>query len=198
MKLITSDYEEFNKRKLKCRDCEIGLIYDKVVPSEGNRHDPKFVIIGEAPGADEVKQERPFVGKAGQLLREHLREIGFNRKNTMITNVLPCRPEKNKFPSNSEIIEKCMKKWLLEELLLVDPKVIILLGSKPLLYVLGVEEGISKVRGTKYYIDESKNILCIPTFHPSYVMRMRGSEDGDKIVNLFNSDLKKAANLGGM
>ena len=104
-----NSYQEFNACKLKCRACPIGLVYDTVVPSDGNTSNPKVVIIGEAPGSDEITQGKPFIGKAGKLLRSTIEQFGFNNENCLITNTIPCRPQDNKFPSDNNLVKNCKK-----------------------------------------------------------------------------------------
>lgn len=144
-------YKEFEEVKLNCRQCEIGQIYNQVVPSEGNKINPIVTIIGEAPGHDEVKNKRPFVGKAGACLRQTLNKYGFRKSNTLISNVIPCRPEKNKFPNDKDIVNNCLQRWLIEELKLVKPSYLLLLGNQPLKYILGLT-GITKKRGEWYNV----------------------------------------------
>ena len=98
-KMMFTTYKQFEEAKTKCRKCEVGNVYDKVVLSDGCKT-ARIMIIGEAPGADEVEQGRPFVGKAGKLVRETIKEFGYDETITLISNVIPCRPENNKFPKD--------------------------------------------------------------------------------------------------
>lgn len=193
--ITSNEYDAFEQEKLKCKTCSIFENYKCIVPSEGNKSHPIFVIIGEAPGADEIKERRPFVGKAGQLLREHLRELGFNRKNTLITNVIPCRPLNNKFPNSGDDlqhVQECAKQWLYQELCILQPDLLILLGNSPLRHVLG-ETGITKLRGKAVISDQfGKRMVCIPTYHPSYVMRKQHMAEGKQIIENFHRDLSFA------
>jgi len=189
------NYSDFEDRKLLCRDCFVGKVYDCVVPSYGCKSNPKVVVMGEAPGADEVENLQPFVGKAGKLLRATLNEFGFRQSNTLITNVIPCRPEKNKFPKDLEIVRKCTKKWLYKELEIVRPSFIILIGAKPLKFVLN-RDGITKCRGEWYdFVLGDHTIKCMPTFHTSYVLRKKYMEDGDDIMAKFRRDVEEVAKV---
>ena len=193
-------YSDFDEAKKQCRSCSIGLIYDQVVLSEGNKDNPSVVIIGESPGATEIHLKRPFVGKAGKLLRRTLKESGLNRTNTLITNTIPCRPENNKFPKDTELVCRCRNIWLQEELRLLSPKVALLLGNIPLQYTIGLR-GITRLRGNIYQkrlrINRHKMIL-IPTYHPSYVLRKEHMDDGKRIMSQFQEDIRKAAFLVGI
>ena len=190
-----NNYEEFNAAKQACRDCYVGKVYDKVVPSDGNKIDPKVLIVGEAAGADEILLSKPFVGKCGKLLRSTLNKYGFRRSNALITNIMPCRPENNKFPKEDEIVKNCVKKWLLEEIELTKPKYVLLIGATPLKF-LGGQKGITSLRGIWFDRYNKENILqysYMPTYHPSYVLRKMYMEEGKQIMVDFENDIKTVA-----
>ena len=130
-------------------------------------------ICGESPGSDEDEQGEPFVGRAGQCLRVVLRDTKvINRSNTIISNVIRCRPPGNKFPED-ESASICVSSWLFKEIELTKPKRMMLLGNRALKHVAGMS-GISSVRGNWII---ARGIRTMPTFHPSYVMRRE--RDGD-------------------
>jgi len=186
-------YDEFNSNKLKCRDCSVGQVYNCVVPSVGNKINPTYMLIGEAPGRDEVEKGQPFCGKSGKLLRIYLSKYKLNKDNTIITNTIPCRPSDNIFPVDSILINNCVEKWLKKEIEILKPKYILLIGSNATHYVLGKTDSISKIRGQQFF----KNGICyIPTFHPSYVLRNQHI-GGKHIENAFEEDIKKLSELGG-
>jgi len=192
-----NSYQEFNACKSQCRACPIGLIYDKVVCSDGNTLNPKVVICGEAPGSDEVEQGKPFVGKAGKLLRSTIKEFGFTNENCLITNTIPCRPKDNKFPEDNSLVKNCKNTWLKEELLLTNPDVLLLIGAKPLKFLLGLE-GITKLRGK--WIKRKLNgkiIQIMPTYHSSYVLRKKFMAEGKQILEDFRDDIAKVAAICG-
>ena len=190
-------YKDFEEAKIKCRDCEIGNVYNCVVPSDGNKTDPTVLIVGEAPGSDELLESKPFVGKAGKLLRSTLNQFGYKKSNSLITNTIPCRPENNKFPSDSELVEDCVKKWLKEEIDLIKPKYILLIGATPLRYLLNMS-GITKLRGQLFDYDPmNKKITCMPTYHPSYVLRKQYMKEGKEIQAQFVEDIKTIAKMAG-
>jgi len=191
------DYSEFNVAKEACRDCFIGKIYDRVVLSDGCNVSPKVMVIGECPGRDEVEAGIPFVGMAGELLRPTLNKHGFRKTNTLISNVMPCRPENNKFPTDSTLVHNCLDKWLRKEINLVNPEYLLLVGAQPLKYILGLS-GITKLRGAWYnYEANERNISCMVTFHPSYVLRKKYMAEGKKIQGQFTRDIKKVAIAAG-
>ena len=193
-------YEEFEAKKIACRDCSVGKVYDRVVGSDGNKISPVVMVIGECPGKDEVAEGKPFVGKAGKLLRPTLNEFGFRRKNALISNVIPCRPENNKFPTDNKLVHDCYSKWLCEEILLTKTKYLLLLGAKPLKFLIG-EVGITKVRGKWFNLSfENHNgnaIKGLPTFHPSYVQRKEHMDEGKVIKEQFRNDIKEVATKAG-
>ena len=193
--LIDQRYTVFEEAKVACRDCEIGKVYNRVICSDGCKVNPLVVICGEAPGKDEVTEGKPFVGKAGKLLRSTLNEFGFKRSNSLITNVIPCRPENNKFPSDNKLVNSCVSKWLKNEIEILSPKYMLLVGAKPLKFLLGTT-GITKLRGEWYSLFDSE-ILCMPTFHPSYVLRKQYMKEGDEIKNSFRQDIKEVAIKSG-
>jgi len=189
-------YEEFNVAKSACRECPVGKVYDNVVLSDGCKS-PKILVLGEAPGKDEVIEGRPFVGKAGKLLRSTLNLYGYNDKNSIISNVIPCRPENNKFPKDKVLVKDCVDRWLRREIELLKPSCLLLLGAQPLKYVLG-KTGITKIRGDWYNTLWDSNVKCMPTFHPSYVLRKKYMKEGKEIEASFINDIKMVAVEAGI
>ena len=171
-----------------CRECKMRDGCLQVVPPAGNRVDPLLMIVGEASGEAEDDQGEPFVGPAGQVLRTALRNTKIlKRSNTLITNVLKCRPPKNKFPKD-ESAGICVSRWLWKEIELAKPKRMLLLGGVALEYVGGLE-GITKCRGNWYNI---KGIRTMATYHPSYVMRM-DHEGLTQFFQTFQDDINQVA-----
>jgi len=203
------DYQEFNTEKSKCRKCAVGTYYNRVVCSVGNLVNPIYLICGEAPGETEVEKGQPFCGPAGKILREELIKNDLNKDNTVITNTIPCRPYKNQFPSDKNMVASCINMWLLNEITLLKPRFILLLGSTAVKYVLGSTRPITEIRGqvhqflhittpdnTDSFSDSyNLNIKTIVTFHPSYLLRNGESEFGLHLRELFNSDIKKFKNF---
>lgn len=188
-----SSYEEFEKQKILCRECLVGKTYNCVVCSDGCKKNPIVVVAGEAPGNDELISGSPFVGKAGKKLRATINQLGFNKENTLITNVMPCRPLDNKFPIDRDLVLNCARKWVFQELLLLKPKFLLLLGNQPLNYIAG-QTGITSKRGTWISIGSFE---CMPTYHPSFVIRKMYMEDGKEIEENFINDIKQVAVKAG-
>ena len=188
-----SSYEEFEKQKILCRECEVGKAYNCVVCSDGCKNNPIVVLVGEAAGQTEIEENRPFVGKAGKKLRSTINQLGFNKENTLITNVIPCRPLDNKFPDSRDLVLNCARKWVFQELILLKPKFLLLLGNQPLNYIAG-ETGITSKRGKWIEVDQFK---AMPTYHPSYVIRKMYMEEGKQIEENFVNDIKQVAIKAG-
>jgi len=194
-----NSYSEFETAKKACRACPVGPVYNCVVCSVGNKIDPKVIICGEAPGREEILHNppTPFIGKAGQLLRKVLRENGFTKENSLITNTIPCRPLDNKFPPDNEVVKQCKNVWLREELRLTNPDILLLVGAKPLKFLLDMD-GITRIRGQ--WIRRKLNgkvISIMPTFHPSFVLRKEYMEEGKQIMSDFKNDIVKVASQAG-
>ncbi len=128
--------------------------------------DPELCFIGEAPGADEDRLGEPFVGAAGQLLDRIIVASGFQRQEVYICNILRCRPPGNRTPTPEEA-HHCQE-WLEKTLDLVRPKFICALGGTATKYLLGMDTGITKLRGRFF---EYRGIPVLCTFHPSYLLR---------------------------
>lgn len=130
----------------------------------------RLMLIGEAPGADEDRQGRPFVGKCGKLLEKMLAAINLTREECYITNVLPWRPPGNRTPTDDEIAV-CIP-FLKRQIELIKPDIILLLGGIALKSVTDNPDSISRTRGKwMTYEIENKEINVLATYHPSYVLR---------------------------
>ena len=151
---------------LQCTKCQLAMSRNKLVFGEGNENAGIF-IIGEAPGYDEDRQGRPFVGKSGQLLDKILAACGFNRREHIyIGNILKCRPPGNRNPSLEEAAT-CMP-YLMRQIEIIDPKIIILLGATALKYMIDPDLRITKIRGQW---TEHNGRLYMPVYHPSALLR---------------------------
>lgn len=188
-----STYKEFDEQKSQCKACSIGQVYNKVVCSDGCKN-AKVLIVGEAPGKDELDFGVPFVGKAGRLLRKVLNEFGYRKSNSLITNTIPCRPQDNKFPQDEGVVKACMNKWLLNEIEIVKPKYILLVGATSTKYLLSLT-GITKLRGQWFHFD---GIDCMPSYHPSYVLRKEYMDEGKQIMADFRGDIETLAKKAGL
>ncbi len=124
------------------------------------------MFVGEAPGADEDVQARPFVGRAGQLLTKIIESIGFKREDVLIGNINRCRPPGNRPPLPDEVA--MCKPFLLREIAAARPEVIVVLGNTAMKNLLEIKEGITRVRGQ---FQNFKGVKVMPTFHPAYLLR---------------------------
>ena len=151
------------------RNCDLKKNATNLVFSDGNPF-AKIMIIGEGPGANEDKEGKPFVGRAGKLLDKMLEAIKLNRKNVYISNVVNFRPPMNRKPTDEEI--KRYLPFLVKHIELVSPKILLLLGSTALNALIGNEVVISKARG-KWVSKKigNANPEVIASFHPAFLMR---------------------------
>jgi DNA polymerase len=156
-----------------CQACPLGAHRIRFVFGEG---DPaaRILFVGEGPGRDEDLQGRPFVGKAGELLDKMLGAIGLERGAVYICNVVKCRPPDNRTPAPAEA-QRCLP-YLRRQIELIRPAVIVTLGATPLRELLGVQTGITRIRGQWQTLDMLGGIPVMPTFHPAYVLRQYTQE----------------------
>lgn len=150
---------------IECRKCRLAERRKSVVFGEGNPEAGLFVI-GEAPGADEDAQGRPFVGRSGQLLDKILLAIGFERKDVYIGNIIKCRPPENRNPLPDEI--ECCKPWLMEQLEIVRPKVLLLLGRVAANTILENTQSMGSMRSK---LIRWNGFDCFVTYHPAALLR---------------------------
>lgn len=148
-----------------CRRCPLHEGRTHIVFGEGNPH-ARLVFVGEAPGADEDRQGRPFVGKAGQLLTRIIEAMGMKREDVYICNVLKCRPPGNRTPLPQEM-EACGP-FLERQLEVIKPEVVCALGSVAARALLKTEVPITTLRGRFH---DYGGIPCLPTYHPAYLLR---------------------------
>ena len=177
--------EALKKEILNSDRCGLAETRNHVIFGEGNSDAP-ILIIGEAPGRDEDLIGRPFVGRSGQLLDKILHACGFNRhQHVFISNIVKCRPPGNRVPSPEEIL--VCKPFLLQQIQLIDPDILILLGATVLKSMIGQDQKITRVRGT--WIN-CENRLAMPVYHPSALLRNPALkrdtwEDFKKIVHKY-------------
>jgi DNA polymerase len=157
--------EQIHKEIGDCTRCPLHQERTHVVHTEGNRK-ARLMFVGEAPGADEDAQARPFVGRAGQLLTKIIEAIGMKRDEVLIGNVNRCRPPGNRAPMPGEVA--ACKPFLLREIAAVQPEVIVVLGNTATKNLLDTREGITRLRGN---FQEYEGIRVMPTFHPAYLLR---------------------------
>jgi len=165
-----------------CRNCKLCSNRTNIVFGVGNTNS-KVMFIGEGPGADEDAQGIPFVGKAGKLMDNAFDMVGINRDNVYIANIVKCRPPNNRDPQDDEV-DACIN-YLRNQVMIIKPKIIVLLGRIALQNILGKEYKITASRG-KWI--EKKGILYMPTWHPAALLR-----DETKKIDFIN-DLKEIMN----
>ena len=176
---MESNWEELENSIKDCQKCKLCTTRTNIVFGCGKKN-ADIMMIGEGPGADEDKQGNPFVGKAGQLMNKAFEGVGIVRDEIYITNIVKCRPPQNRIPEDDEA--KACLNYLRNQVILVNPKIIVLLGSTALKNILGKEYSITASRG-KWI--EKKGILYMPTWHPAALLR-----DEDKKIE-FWKDLKE-------
>jgi DNA polymerase len=163
---IPENLKELQNIVNSCYLCNLAKTRTNVVFGEGNPS-AKLMFIGEAPGRDEDLQGKPFVGRSGEVLTKMIENVLFlKREDVYIANIIKCRPPQNRDPELSEV-ESC-KGYLLKQIEIIKPKIIVTLGRIAFKYLLNDETPITKARGKIY---EFRGIKVIPTFHPSYLLR---------------------------
>ncbi len=161
--------ENLKLKILKINNCELKKISKNIVFGDGDINSP-LMLIGEAPGQTEDEKGKPFVGEAGLLLNNMLKAININRNDVYVTNVVNYRPPLNRKPEISEINKYSI--YLREHISIIDPKILIFLGSTAMNSMFGINNKISEVRGTwKELIIKNKTFLSMISFHPAYLLR---------------------------
>lgn len=153
-----------------CQRCPLGGLRRRLVFGEGNPH-AGLVFVGEAPGADEDEQGRPFVGRAGQLLTKIITAMGLKREEVYICNILKCRPPGNRNPLPDEIA--ACEPFLIRQIEAIRPQIICALGSFAAHTLLKSEAPISVLRGRFH---RYQGVPLMPTFHPAYLLRNPGAK----------------------
>lgn len=162
MSVLSELYQEM----ALCQQCEIAKYRTKVVPGEG-AEDAEIMFIGEAPGWHEDQQGRPFVGPAGKYLDELLASINLNREQVYITNVIKCRPQGNRDPLPTEMLN--CRKWLERQIELIHPRMIVTLGRYSMaLFFPG--KSISKIHGTALKQD---GVIYFAMYHPAAALHQQ-------------------------
>ena len=166
-----------------CCRCSLFTQRQQVGVRRGNP-DAQVMVIGEAPGASEDAQGLPFVGRSGQLLDQLLMQAGLSSdRDLFITNVVKCRPPDNRKPSAKEL--SACRPWIEEQIAIVDPAVVILVGATAVSAMLGLKQAMRSLRGVWIKQDQRS---WLPIFHPSYLLR-NPSRDPGKPVSLTLADL---------
>ena len=177
-----------------CTRCALCSGRTQVVNTHGNPK-ARLIFVGEAPGADEDAQGKPFVGRAGQLLTKMIEAMGLKREEVIIGNVNRCRPPGNRQPTLEEAA--ICRPFLFREIAAVRPEVIVVMGNTALRNLLEVKAGISSVRGQ---FRDYQGIKVMPTFHPAYLLRDPSKkretwDDLKKVMEYLDINSDKAASV---
>ena len=169
-----SDLEEVKQLCELCNNCSLAQSRTNIVFSDGVPNS-KLMLIGEAPGYNEDKQGKPFVGKAGQLLDKIFESVGLSRKeNIYICNTIKCRPPENRDPLPEE--KEACRAFLDAQIEILKPRIILLCGKVALNSMLNTTIGITRVRGK--WFEGPYGSKMMPIFHPSYLLRNDSHEKG--------------------
>ncbi len=167
---MTRTLEQAAAEASSCTKCRLAEGRTQVVYGVG-APDADLLFIGEGPGFHEDKQGEPFVGAAGQLLTKMLQGIGLERSEVYIANIVKCRPPGNRDPQPDEI-EACTP-WLVEQISLIQPRVVVTLGNFATKFVLNTSTGITRLRGQ---VHDWHGRTVIPTFHPAAILHGGGEK----------------------
>jgi len=170
-----------------CRKCKLGSLRTNAVPGEGSPN-PRIMFVGEAPGADEDAQGKPFVGRAGKLLDKVIAACGLKRSDVFIGNILKCRPPENRDPRPDEIIS-CLP-YLQQQIEILNPEVIVALGAHAARTLLNTNKSIGQLRGQfhEYYTGIGRApIKLMATYHTAYLLRNYSQENRRRVWE----DMKK-------
>ena len=186
------DLSALNDDAQSCVKCGLHAERNTVVFGVGNPN-ADLMFVGEAPGADEDKQGEPFVGRAGKLLTDIIKAMKLTREDVYIANVLKCRPPGNRNPAPDEV--KTCSPYLLRQITLIRPKVIVALGSFAAQMLLDTKTGISALRGRFHEFalaqQDDNAPTVMPTYHPAYLLRNPRAkrdvwEDMQQVMALLN------------
>lgn len=166
LEVLGTNLEELRTHVAACTKCSLHESRTQTVFSRGTGRSG-LCFVGEGPGAEEDAQGAPFVGAAGQLLDQMITAMGFDREDVYVCNVVKCRPPNNRKPSEGEM--NACGDYLAHQLALLKPEVIVALGGTAVEGLLGMRQGITKIRG-KFRVYDGR-IAVMPTFHPAYLLR---------------------------
>lgn len=163
-------FEDVRAAIVTCTACKLHASRTHAVPGVGPR-DADWLVVGEAPGADEDARGEPFIGQAGKLLDAMLAAIGRGRdRDTFIANVLKCRPPGNRDPSPDEIAT--CRPFLMRQIELLSPKLVLVVGRIASNVLLETDAPVSRIRGKVHMLDVGgRDIPLVVTYHPAYLLR---------------------------
>ncbi len=161
------EWQALEAEVASCTRCDLHQSRTQTVFGVGNQH-ADWLIIGEAPGADEDRQGEPFVGRAGLLLNEMLFAAGYKREDVYIANILKCRPPSNRDPGAEEMA--CCQSYLQQQIALIQPRLILAVGRIAAQGLLQTTTAVGRLRSKTHYYGEQE-IPLIVTYHPAYLLR---------------------------
>lgn len=165
--IFPAELDSLAKQVAACQQCSLHESRTQTVFGVGNPN-ADWLVIGEAPGADEDVQGEPFVGRAGKLLNSMLLAMGLPREQVFITNILKCRPPNNRDPEPEEVV--ACESYLRQQIELIKPKIILAVGRIAAQNLLKLDTPIGKMRGNQYQYPESE-LPVVVTYHPAYLLR---------------------------
>ena len=172
-------WDDLAAEAARCRACPLGETRRQAVFGVGHRH-AEWMLVGEAPGAEEDARGEPFVGQAGKLLDNMLASIGLTREgetpqSVFIANVLKCRPPNNRNPEPAEVAQ--CQPFLHRQVELVNPKLVVVMGRFAAQALLGTDASIASLRGQVHHIDVAgRRVPVVVTYHPAYLLRSLGDK----------------------
>lgn len=170
--IAPADWTQLEQAVSTCTLCSLSSTRTRTVFGVGDRQ-AEWMVIGEAPGADEDRQGEPFVGRAGQLLTSMLQAIGLRREQVFIANILKCRPPGNRDPKPEEVV--CCMPYLKAQIDLVNPRILLCVGRIAAQNLLGTDTPIGKLRGKRHVLPGSSRPVVV-TYHPAYLLRSPGEK----------------------
>ncbi len=164
---LTPDWEELRVTVAGCTRCQLHQHRTQTVFGVGNRN-ADWMIIGEAPGAEEDRRGEPFVGRAGKLLDEMLRAVGLDRTTAFITNILKCRPPNNRDPAVDEAA--ACRGYLERQIEMINPRLILAVGRIAAQQLLHSDSPVGRMRGRVHSLS-NRQVPVVVTYHPAYLLR---------------------------
>jgi uracil-DNA glycosylase family 4 len=165
--VTTMNWQQLEAAVSQCHQCELHQSRTQTVFGVGNQQ-AQWMVVGEAPGADEDRQGEPFVGRAGQLLNNMLYAIGLKRETVYIANILKCRPPNNRDPKPEEVAH--CEAYLKRQVALIRPKIILAVGRIAAHNLLKTDVSLAKLRQKTFQYADTQTPLII-TYHPAYLLR---------------------------
>ena len=162
---VNLDWDTLQETVSRCTGCSLHQSRTQTVFGVGNR-DADWMLIGEAPGAEEDRRGEPFVGRSGQLLDQMLAAIGQSRDSVFITNIIKCRPPNNRDPQAGEA--SACRGYLERQIEIVNPKIIIAVGKISAQNLLGTDSPVGRLRGKRHSFGD---VPLVVTYHPAYLLR---------------------------